>query len=98
LHVGLPHILGQLLLSSRQLSMVFGCTPCPWCAPIRRNPLGWGLGNMEEILLPPIGQSVCWSNVRQGMPWHRDGSGEVPHPVANKTAHHSQTEHEDQAW
>jgi hypothetical protein len=29
LHVGLPHILGQLLLSSRQLSVVFGCTPCP---------------------------------------------------------------------
>jgi hypothetical protein len=29
LHVGLPHILGQLLLSSRQLSVVFGCIPCP---------------------------------------------------------------------
>jgi hypothetical protein len=29
LHVGLPHILGQVLLSSRQLSVVFGCTPCP---------------------------------------------------------------------
>jgi hypothetical protein len=29
LHVGLPHIIGQLLLSSRQLSVVFGCTPCP---------------------------------------------------------------------
>jgi hypothetical protein len=29
LHVGLPHILGQLLLSSRQFSVVFGCTPCP---------------------------------------------------------------------
>jgi hypothetical protein len=29
LHVGLPHIFGQLLLSSRQLSVVFGCTPCP---------------------------------------------------------------------
>jgi hypothetical protein len=27
LHVGLPHILGKLLLSSRQLSVVFGCTP-----------------------------------------------------------------------
>jgi hypothetical protein len=29
LHVGLPHILGQLLLSCRQLSVVLGCTPCP---------------------------------------------------------------------
>jgi hypothetical protein len=29
LHVGLPHILGKFLLSSRQLSVVFGCTPCP---------------------------------------------------------------------
>jgi hypothetical protein len=29
LHVGLLHILGQLLLSSPQLSVVFGCTPCP---------------------------------------------------------------------
>jgi hypothetical protein len=29
LHVELPHILGQLLLSSRQLSVVFSCTPCP---------------------------------------------------------------------
>jgi hypothetical protein len=29
LHVGLPHILGQLLLSSCQLSVVLGCTPCP---------------------------------------------------------------------
>jgi hypothetical protein len=42
----------------------------------------------------PVGQSIFWSN---GMPWHRDGSGEVPRPVANKTAHHSQTEHEDWA-
>jgi hypothetical protein len=29
LHMGLPHILGQLFLSSRQLPVVFGCTPCP---------------------------------------------------------------------
>jgi hypothetical protein len=29
LHVGLSHILGKLLLSSCQLSVVFGCTPCP---------------------------------------------------------------------
>jgi hypothetical protein len=29
LHVELPHILGKLLISSRQLSVVFGCTPCP---------------------------------------------------------------------
>jgi hypothetical protein len=29
LRVGLPHFLGQLLLSSRQLCVVCGCTPCP---------------------------------------------------------------------
>jgi hypothetical protein len=29
LHMGLPHILGQSLNSSRQLSVVFSCTPCP---------------------------------------------------------------------
>jgi hypothetical protein len=29
LHVGLPYILRKLLLSSRQLSVVFGFTPCP---------------------------------------------------------------------
>jgi hypothetical protein len=29
LHVGLPHILGRLSLSSHQLSVVFGCTPSP---------------------------------------------------------------------
>jgi hypothetical protein len=29
LHMGLPHILRQLLLSCHQLSMVFSCTPCP---------------------------------------------------------------------
>jgi hypothetical protein len=58
LHGGLPHILWQLLLSSRQLSVVFGCTPCPWCAPTRINPLGVRSGERGGNSTTPPPQSV----------------------------------------